>query len=136
MRWPGRLPGAEELSCGGAVVVVAVLMACWSNHPGHKCLLTRASESRHVVVTCNDHFYKVPVLDEQFEPLAEEVVLSHLQHVHEHALARPRGTAVGLLTADNRDRWAQNRNLLQEVRTAWRRRAGARWAAWLDARLL
>jgi len=71
-------------------------------------------QSRHLVVICNDHFYKINAYPNGQHLSEQELRVSFEWIVSEASQLEP-GVPVGILTAQNRDLWAQMRLKLQNL---------------------
>ncbi|KJE95504.1 hypothetical protein CAOG_005952 [Capsaspora owczarzaki ATCC 30864] len=77
------------------------------------------ANSRHVVVICRNQFFSFPVLHasgsggKSLQILSQDEIELQLARIKARA-ARGKSPAIGLLTADNRTRWAENREQLSQ----------------------
>lgn len=72
----------------------------------------RPNESRHVVVIRRGHFYSFEVVSSDRTPLAASALMTQFRRIIEAADAAPSVPPVGLLTADARQVWARQRDIL------------------------
>eukprot|EP00164_Ancoracysta_twista_P002396 GFYU01003174.1.p1 GENE.GFYU01003174.1~~GFYU01003174.1.p1 ORF type:complete len:660 (-),score=214.07 GFYU01003174.1:117-2096(-) len=78
-------------------------------------LLVSHPDTRHVVVMCKNQFFKVDVLDENMRIIPSHAITGALKQVVDLATAGAQNNdpAVGVLTAENRDTWADARRHLE-----------------------
>uniref|UniRef100_A0A182PDF7 Choline/carnitine acyltransferase domain-containing protein n=1 Tax=Anopheles epiroticus TaxID=199890 RepID=A0A182PDF7_9DIPT len=63
--------------------------------------------SRHIVVVCNNHYYRLPVFTAAGGIVSEEQLLSELKKIASKEGNGQRASPVGILTANHRDSWAR-----------------------------
>lgn len=71
-------------------------------------------ESTHIIVARNNQFFEVNVHSEHGQPLHKDDIKVLLDKVMKLADSAPPQAAVGVLTADNRDKWSRIRTQLLE----------------------
>lgn len=69
--------------------------------------------SKHVVVICRNHFYKLPVYSSSGEILHPEVLRCQLLSIWESEPVY--GCPIGILSSDHRDKWAKSYGLLKAI---------------------
>ncbi|KAL5280729.1 CRAT family protein [Megaselia abdita] len=70
-------------------------------------------KSKHVVVICRNHFYKLPVYSKEGKILHPEVIRCQLLSIWNGEKAA--GCPIGILTSDHRDKWAKSYGLLKAI---------------------
>jgi len=82
--------------------------------PGRDECVT-ASDSKHIVVISNHHYYSLSVLSENGEPRSESEILSSLNAiVAESFVSKPEHADIGVFTTENRNRWFEIRRDLEK----------------------
>ncbi|GLV41481.1 Carnitine O-Acetyl-Transferase [Carabus blaptoides fortunei] len=75
------------------------------------------SKSQHIVVACNNHFFKLYPVNAKNEPLSERQIFEQLRKIM--SLAVTKTSAVGILSSDSRDKWATSyATLIQDPQNA------------------
>lgn len=70
-------------------------------------------DSKHVVVICRNHFYKLPVYSKCGDILHPEVLRCQLMGIWQEETTH--GCPIGILSSDNRDKWARSYGCLKAI---------------------
>ena len=73
------------------------------------------SRYTHAIVACKGHFFSVDFLDERGQVIPVKILEQRIQQCVDLAKAQAPALELGWLTAQDRDEWAENRNILLEA---------------------
>ena len=69
--------------------------------------LTFNPNSTHIAIVVNNKFFKVPVMGSNGQILSEDQILGQIKSCIERSKGKIANKAIGILTSDNRDNWAE-----------------------------
>ncbi|KAI5481696.1 carnitine O-acetyltransferase [Pseudohyphozyma bogoriensis] len=73
---------------------------------------THPHPSTSIVVIVNDHYYKLPVVTPELQPVDIQTLEAGIWAIAVDAASRPKGDGVGVGSGDARDDWSRNREYL------------------------